>query len=234
MEKLAAMHPAFLRFPGGNYLEGDHIRALRVEEDHRPAGRPAHPSQPLALPLFGWPWPARIPGVVRRPADAARAGRLCRLLAWQQEHVDPGPNLDPYVQDALDELEYVTGGADTKWGAERVKDGHPEPFKLTMSKSATKTTSTRSGSYEGRYAQFYKAIKAKYPDLQLIATMPVKARGQTWSTTTSMSAQQRSSRMQPITTRLTAAGRRFLSASGPRAKALRRPTSARPWAMPPG
>jgi alpha-N-arabinofuranosidase len=31
-----------------------------------------------------------------------------------------------------------------------------------------------SGSYEGRYAQFYKAIKAKYPELQLIATMPLK------------------------------------------------------------
>ena len=44
MEKLAAMHPAFLRFPGGNYLEGDHIAgAVRLEEDDRPAwwtGRP--------------------------------------------------------------------------------------------------------------------------------------------------------------------------------------------------
>ena len=35
------------------------------------------------------------------------------------------------MQDALDEIEYVTGGPDTKWGAERVKDGHPAPFKLT-------------------------------------------------------------------------------------------------------
>ena len=48
----------------------------------------------------------------------------------QQEHVDPGPALEPYVQDALDEIEYVTGGADTKWGAERIKDGHPAPFPL--------------------------------------------------------------------------------------------------------
>ena len=59
-----------------------------------------------------------------------RARRLCRLLAGMQEHVDPGPALEPYVQDALDEIEYVTGGTDTKWGAERAKDGHPAPFPL--------------------------------------------------------------------------------------------------------
>ena len=44
--------------------------------------------------------------------------------------VKPGPDLDPYVQDALDEIEYVTGGADTKWGAVRARDGHPAPFEL--------------------------------------------------------------------------------------------------------
>ncbi len=44
--------------------------------------------------------------------------------------VKPGPELDPYVQDALDEIEYVTGGADTKWGALRARDGHAAPFKL--------------------------------------------------------------------------------------------------------
>ena len=44
-----------------------------------------------------------------------------------QEHVAPGPDLDPYVQDALEEIEYVTGGKETKWGAERAKDGHPRP-----------------------------------------------------------------------------------------------------------
>ena len=91
-----------------------------------------------------------------------------------QEHVNPGADLEPYVQDALDELEYVTGGPDTKWGAERVKDGHPAPFKLTYVEIGNEDKFDKSGSYDGRYAQFYKAIKAKYPDLQLIATMPLK------------------------------------------------------------
>ena len=97
-----------------------------------------------------------------------------RATRWQQEHVNPGPDLEPYVQDALEEIEYVTGGTDTKWGAERAKDGHPAPFQLTLRRDRQRGSFDRSGSYDGRYAQFYKAIKAKYPELQLIATTPVK------------------------------------------------------------
>jgi alpha-N-arabinofuranosidase len=79
------------------------------------------------------------------------------------------------VQDALDEIEYVTGSADTKWGAVRTKDGHPQAFKLTYVEIGNEDQFDRSGSYDGRYAQFYQAIKAKYPQLQLIATIPVKS-----------------------------------------------------------
>lgn len=92
-----------------------------------------------------------------------------------QEHVEPGPQLEPYVQDALDELEYVTGDTTTKWGAVRAKDGHPEPFHLNFVEIGNEDFFDRSGSYEGRYAQFYRAIKQKYPELQLIATMPLKS-----------------------------------------------------------
>jgi len=63
---------------------------------------------------------------------------------------------------------------DTKWGAVRAKNGHPEPFRLNYVEIGNEDFFDKSGSYEGRYAQFYKAIKAKYPQLQLIATMPLK------------------------------------------------------------
>jgi len=86
------------------------------------------------------------------------------------EHVAPGPDLEPYVQDALDEIEYVTGDASTKWGAERAKDGHPAAFSLTYVEIGNEDMFDKSKSYDGRYTQFYKAIKAKYPQLQLIAT----------------------------------------------------------------
>ena len=174
MEKMAAMHPQFLRFPGGNYLEGNHIsERFDWKKTIGPlVDRPTHMS----------PWGYRstdgmglleflewCEDLKMRPLLAVYAG-----YSLSQEHVKPGPDLEPYVQDALDEIEYVTGGTDTKWGAERAKDGHPEPFKLTYVEIGNEDNFDHSGSYEGRYAQFYKAIKAKYPELQLIATMPLK------------------------------------------------------------
>jgi alpha-N-arabinofuranosidase len=92
-----------------------------------------------------------------------------------QEHVEPGPALEPYIQDALDEIEYVTGSTSTKWGAERAKDGHAAPFPLHYVEIGNEDFFDKSGSYEGRYPQYYKAIKQRYPDLQLIATAPIKS-----------------------------------------------------------
>jgi alpha-N-arabinofuranosidase len=91
------------------------------------------------------------------------------------QHVNAGPALEPYVKSALEEIQYVTGGTNTKWGAERAKDGHPAPFQLKYVEIGNEDFFDKSGSYDGRYVQFYKAIKAKYPNLQLIATAPVKS-----------------------------------------------------------
>src|ERR1700738_3506800 len=175
MEKLAAMHPAFLRFPGGNYLEGDHIKErfdwkktigpLVDRPTHRSPWNYQSSDGMGLLEFLDW-----CEDLKMNPLLAVYAG-----YSLAQEHVNPGPDLEPYVQDALDEIEYVTGSTDTKWGAERAKDGHPEPFKLTYVEIGNEDQFDHSGSYDGRYAQFYKAIKAKYPDLQLIATTPIKS-----------------------------------------------------------
>jgi len=175
MEKMAAMHPRFLRFPGGNYLEGNHINErFDWKKTIGPlVNRPGHPSP------WGY-WSTDGMGLLEflewcedlnmNPVLAVYAG-----YSLEQEHANPGADLEPYVQDALDEIEYVTGGPDTKWGAERARDGHPEPFKLTYVEIGNEEWFDRSGSYDARYAQFQKAIKAKYPNLQLIATAPVKS-----------------------------------------------------------
>ena len=246
------MHPAFLRFPGGNYLEGDHI-AERFEWKKTIGplvDRPTHPSPwnyhssdgMGLLEFLEW-----CEDLKMQPVLAVYAG-----YSLAQEHVNPGADLEPYVQDALDEIEYVTGGTDTKWGAERAKDGHPAPFKLTYVEIGNEDWFDRSGSYDGRYTQFYKAIKAKYPDLQLIATAPVKSvkpdvidehyyvrATQNFHDATHYDTPDSSSPAPSIgtgatTTKPTATGRRSLSASGPRAKARPRRTWARRWAMPRG
>jgi len=174
MQKMAAMRPAFLRLPGGNYLEGDTI-AERFEwkDTVGPVeGRPGHQG-PWGyrstdgmglLEMLEW-----CEDLKMQPVLAVFAG-----YALGGDHVAPGPALAPFVQDALDEIEYVTGDAGTTWGARRIKDGHPAPFPLTYVEVGNEDTFDRSGSYDGRYAQFYDAIKAKYPKLQLIATAPVR------------------------------------------------------------
>jgi len=86
------------------------------------------------------------------------------------EHISPGEDLEPYVQSALDEVEYVTGDASTRWGAERVRDGHPAPFTLHYVEIGNEDNFDKSGSYPGRFAQFALALKKKYPQLKLIAT----------------------------------------------------------------
>ena len=174
MEKLAAMHPTFLRFPGGNYLEGNHIsERFQWKKTIGPfVDRPGHPSPWGYISTDGMglleflEW---CEDLKMQPVLAVYAG-----YSLEQEHVNPGPDLEPYVNDALDELEYVTGAAGTKWGAVRATNGHPEPFHLQYVEIGNEDQFDRSGSYEARYAQFYKAIKAKYSDLQLIATEPIK------------------------------------------------------------
>ena len=174
MEMMAAMHPAFLRFPGGNYLEGNTIpERFDWKKTIGPlVDRPGHMS----------PWRYRstdgmglleflewCEDLKMQPVLAVYAG-----YSLQQQFVKPGPDLEPYVQDALDEIEYVTGDASTKWGAERVKDGHPAPFALNFVEIGNEDQFDRSKSYDGRYAQFYDAIKKKYSALTLIATTPIK------------------------------------------------------------
>ncbi len=65
----------------------------------------------------------------------------------------------------MDEIEYVTGDVNTKWGAQRTKDGHPAPFKLTYIEVGNEDW---RGNYDARFSQIYDAIKGKYPNLQLI------------------------------------------------------------------
>ena len=174
MEMMAKMHPTFLRLPGGNYLEGDLI-------DER------------------FDWKTTIGPMVDRPThrspwnyQSSDGMGLLEFLEWTEDlkiqtvlavyagyslkgdYIHPGPALVPFVQDALDEIEFATGDTSTKWGGLRAKLGHPAPFPIKYVEIGNEDEYDRSGSYESRYTQFYKAIKAKYPQLELIATAPLK------------------------------------------------------------
>ncbi len=177
MQLLAGMQPKFLRFPGGNYLEGNEIATrfdwkktigdVAQRSGHYNDGWGYWSTDGLGLLEFlGW-----CEDLKMQPVLAVYAG-----YSMHQRHVAPGADLEPYVQDALDEIEYVTGDATTKWGAQRAQDGHPAPFVLNYVEVGNEDWFDRSGSYDGRFAQIFDAIKAKYPQLQVIATAKVKTR----------------------------------------------------------
>ncbi len=173
MRILAGMHPKFLRFPGGNYLEGNSIASrFDWKKTVGPISqRPGHESpwgywstDGLGLLEFlEWCEDLRM-----QPVLAVYAG-----YSLNGQHISPGPDLEPYIQSALEEIEYVVGGPHTAWGARRVRDGHPAPFPLRYVEVGNEDEFDRSGSYNGRFKQFYNAIKEQYPRLQVIATTPV-------------------------------------------------------------
>jgi alpha-N-arabinofuranosidase len=171
MQMLVDLKPKFLRFPGGNYLEGDTIAnrfdwkktigPLSQRPGHRcPWGYRSTDGMGL-LEFLRW-----CEDMGAEPVLAVYAG-----YSLGGQHVNPGPDLEPYVQDALDEIEYVTGPTASKWGAERAKDGHPEPFPLHYVEIGNEDWFDKSGSYDQRFAQFFDAIKTNYPQLECISTV---------------------------------------------------------------
>ena len=176
MELMGAMQPRFLRLPGGNYLEGN---TLAERFDWKKTigpleSRPGHQgpwgyrsSDGLGL-LEYLEW---CEDLKMEPLLAVYAG-----YSLGGQHVEPGAALEPYVQDALDEIEFVSGDAKTEFGAVRAKLGHPKPFPLRYVEIGNEDWFDRSGSYDGRFAQFHDAIKARYPKLQTIATTGTKLR----------------------------------------------------------
>jgi alpha-N-arabinofuranosidase len=171
MQKLVDMKPAFLRFPGGNFLEGETVATrFKWKETLGPIEqRPGHRgtwgyrvSDGMGLLEF-LEW---VEDMKAEPVLAVFAG-----YALHGETVPAGPELQPFVQEALDEIEYVTGDVSTKWGAQRARDGHPAPFKLRYIEIGNEDGFEKKKTYDARYAQFHDAIKAKYPQIKLISTV---------------------------------------------------------------
>ncbi|AYG79021.1 Extracellular exo-alpha-L-arabinofuranosidase [Streptomyces hundungensis] len=176
MEKLAALQPAFLRFPGGNYLEGN-VVADRF--DWKKTIGPVEQRPGHSNSAWGY-WSTDglgLPEYLQMTEDLGCMPLLCVYAGYslRGDHVT-GDALKPFVQDAVDQIEYITGPTTSPWGARRAADGHPAPFPLQYVEIGNEDWFDRSGSYEERYAAFHDAIKARFPALKLIATTPVASR----------------------------------------------------------
>ncbi len=177
VQLLADMKPGFIRFPGGCIVEGRDlanryqwkktvgkvedrqviINRWNTEFAHRPT--PDY-YQSYGLGFFEYFQLAEDIGA--EPLPILNCGMACQ---FNTAEVVPVGELDPYIQDALDLVEFANGAVDTKWGGLRAAMGHPAPFHLKMMGVGNEQWGPQ---YIERYTIFAKAIKDKYPDLRLV------------------------------------------------------------------
>lgn len=165
-EKLVALKPAFVRFPGGCWVEGNTMatsyrwkQTIGKESERR-----------TQQDLWGY--------MVGNGLGYHEYLQMCEDLDAQalfvincgmsHHGVVPMDQMGEYVQDALDAIEYAIGSVSTRWGAERSMNGHPEPFPLTMIQIGNENGGPQ---YYERYALFYDAIKAQYPEINVVVCL---------------------------------------------------------------
>ena len=182
-ELLEALHPKFMRFPGGCYVEGQttdrnnlHNRFEWKNTVDPIEQRPGHLSVNWGYNItdgFGYH------EMLQLAEDLGAEPLFVVNVGIGHGWLQPYNQIEEYIQEALDAIEYANGDAKTtKWGAERAKNGHPEPFGLRLLEVGNENANfyfdnnrDQSDHYFERYFQFYKAIKAKYPDVQIIGNV---------------------------------------------------------------
>lgn len=165
-DTLQKLKPAFVRFPGGCWVEGETMAtAYRWKKTIGP------PRGRVALYNL-WRYQST------NGLGYHEYLQLCRDLnaepmfvancGMSHREVVPMDQMDEYVQDILDAIEYANGPVTTKWGALRAQHGSPKPFNLKYLEIGNENGGP---AYEERYGLIYRAIKAKYPNIVTIANV---------------------------------------------------------------
>lgn len=174
---LADMKPGFMRFPGGCIVEGPELagryqwkktigpveeRQLLVnrwntEFLHRPA-----PDYYQTFGLGFFEYFQLCEDIGAQPLPILNCGMACQFNSGE---LCPMDQLDPYIQDALDLIEFANGPVTSVWGAKRAAFGHPEPFNMKMLGVGNEQWGPQ---YIERFAKFSSALKQKYPEVLLV------------------------------------------------------------------
>ncbi|XP_062187473.1 alpha-L-arabinofuranosidase 1-like [Phragmites australis] len=164
---LANLQPQFLKFPGGNYAMGNYLRnAFRWSETVGPwEQRAGHFNDAWGywtddgLGFFEFLQLAEDLGA--SPVWVVNDG------ASQNEEISTAI-IASLVKDVVDGIEFARGGPKTPWGSVRAAMGHPEPFKLDYVSIGNQECWMLY--YRGNYQKFYSAIKAAYPDINIVSS----------------------------------------------------------------
>jgi alpha-L-arabinofuranosidase len=187
IQLLADLKPGFIRFPGGCIVEG-HDLSVRyqwkktigpIEERQLIINRWntefAHRPTPDYFQTFGlgfFEYFQLAEDIGAEPLPILNSGMACQ---FNTAEVVPLNQLDPYVQDALDLIEFANGDSTTKWGKVRAQMGHIAPFNLKLLGVGNENWGPQ---YIERLHIFHKAIKEKYPNIKLVTSSGTDPNGE--------------------------------------------------------
>ncbi|MDE7407289.1 MAG: carbohydrate binding domain-containing protein, partial [Muribaculaceae bacterium] len=185
-QMLADLKPRFVRFPGGCVAHGNGIdniydwkgsigplesrKPLRnIWNYHQTRGLGYHEYFQLCEDLGAEPLPVLSAGVPCQNSGIGAHHSHHALTTLGQQCGIPMEEMDAYVQDVLDLIEYANGGTDTRWGAERARAGHPEPF--NMKYIGIGNEDLISEVFVPRFKMIYDAVRERYPDITVVGTV---------------------------------------------------------------
>lgn len=180
VQALADLKPGFLRFPGGCIVEGSTLdkryqwkntigaveqRPLLInrwnyEFVHRPA-----PDYYQSFGLGFFEYFQLCEDIGAQPMPILNCGMACQFNSGE---LCPIEDLGTYIQDAIDLIEFANGPVTSPWGARRAALGHPEPFNMKMLGVGNEQWGPQ---YVERFAKFAEVLKAKHPEIALIAAV---------------------------------------------------------------
>ena len=186
VQLLADMKPGFIRFPGGCIVEGrdltnryqwketvgklDDRKVLmnrwNIEFRHRPT-----PDYFQTFGLGFYEYFQLSEDVGAEPLPILNCGMACQYNSGEVVSMN---EIDPYVQDALDLIEFANGAVTSKWGKLRADMGHPQPFNLKYMGIGNEQWDEQ---YVERFAAFEKVLKKQHPEIKLIAAAGPSADG---------------------------------------------------------
>ena len=163
-----SLHPKFVRWPGGCVVEGitlnNRFEWKKTLGD--PASRPGEYDSWGYRNSYGFGYKEFLDFCEDLDAKAMYVCNVGMSCTGRTGEVCKEEEVEAYIQDALDAIEYAIGDSTTVWGSVRCKAGHPQPYPLEYVEIGNENFGP---IYERRYNQFYKAIKARHPQLTLIS-----------------------------------------------------------------
>jgi alpha-N-arabinofuranosidase len=179
VELLRDMKPGFIRFPGGCIVEGRFLesryqwkhtigepdaRQLVVNRWNDEFANRATPDYYQSFGLGFYEYFLLAEDLGAEPMPIVNCGMACQFNSGELAPLDA---IGPYIQDAVDLIEFANGAVTTPWGAKRAAMGHPKPFNLKLLGVGNEQWGPK---YIERFALFEKILKAKHPEIALIAS----------------------------------------------------------------